>query len=76
VEVDAFREDIRRDQDAIVVERGLEIGIEVGDDFAAQLGAGGGAEKENPMVYFILDPPDKIAGRVGKLGKDDQLPLG
>ena len=52
------------------------VGIEIGNDCAAQFRAGGGTEKQRVGLDILLDALGEIAGGVGELGKDDELPLG
>ncbi len=76
MKVHAFREDIGRYQDAVVVERLFLVRIEVRDDGAAKLGAGCGAEEQRLRLDILFDLVGQIAGGVGELGEDDELSLG
>ena len=73
VQVDAFGEDFRADEDAVFVLGAKCVGVEVGDDVLADRFEGVARKEQGFAFDFVADFRGKIVGGFLGLGEDDGL---
>ena len=73
MQVDAFRENIGRDENAIIVAGFSGVGVEVRNHCTTKLRARCRAEKQGLCFHFLFDPFRQIFRSVPEFGKNNQL---
>ena len=73
MEVHAFRENFRGDQDAVVVLGPIRPGVEVGDDILTDAVERFAGEEQGLELYFVADFSGEVIGGFLRLAENDDL---